>query len=138
MRKTYLFLAFILLLGFSGAALAQETYGFEIGGYAGPTDWKERQFQVNTPQAIPPINLGFRYGDKPNYGIRFNLLSRGYWGGELDYNYQKNTITLRRDSFTPVALDGSVQHIFYNTVFYPLHYESRVTPFVTGGIGLAA
>src|ERR1041385_6501205 len=134
MRKTCLLLFLILFSGFSGLAVGQEGYGFEIGGYAGPTDWKARQFQVNAPQAVPPINLDFQYRGKPNYGIRFNLLSRGYWGGELDYNFQKNTVSLKRDFFSPVALDGSIQHFFYNTVFYPLRYESRVTPFVTGGI----
>src|SRR5689334_5774539 len=122
MRKRYLFPILILLHGFSGWAQAQETYGFEIGGYAGPTLWKDRQFQENAPQAVPPINLGFQYRDKTNYGVRFNLLSQGYWGGELDYNFQRNTLMLSRESFTPVTLDGSVQHFFYNTVFYPLQY----------------
>jgi opacity protein-like surface antigen len=67
-----------------------------------------------------------------------NLLSRGYWGGELDYSFQENRVTLSRESFTPVVLDGSVQQFSYNTIFYPVHYESRVTPFVTAGLGLAA
>ena len=139
MRKRYLVAVLILVHAFSGWVLAQETYGFEIGGYAGPTFWQERQFQVNAPQAIPPVNLGFLYGNRTNYGVRFNLLSRDYWGGELDYSFQRNTVTLSRQSFTPVALDGNVQHFFYNTVFYPFRYSAgHISPFVTAGIGLAA
>jgi opacity protein-like surface antigen len=139
MRKRYLFLALILLQGFSARALAQEKFGFEIGGYAGPTFWKARQFQINAPQATPPINLELGYKDKTNYGVRFNLLSRGYWGGELDYSFQKNTVTLSREGVTPVILDGNIQHFFYNTVLYPFQYsERRIIPFVTVGIGLAA
>jgi opacity protein-like surface antigen len=138
MRKMYLVLVLILLHGFSGWVLAQEKFGFEIGGYAGPTFWKERQFQVNAPQAVPPINLVFQYEDKTNYGVRFNLLSRNYWGGELDYSFQRNTVTLTRESFAPVVLDGNVQHFFYNTVLYPFRYnERRIIPFLTAGVGLA-
>jgi len=138
MRKTRPVLVLILFLTFAGMVRAQETVNLEIGGYASQTQWKARQFQINAPQAIPPIDIGFRYEDKPVYGIRFNFLSSGFWGGEIDYNFQRNTVRLSRESFTPVALDGNVQHLYYNTIFYPLRYRQRVNPFLTAGIGLAA
>ena len=74
-------------------------------------------------------------------GVRFNLLSRGHWGGEFSYGYQKNKVTLTRQdaALEPVSLDGSVQQFFYNTIFYIFRYDrSPVMPFVTGGIGLEA
>jgi len=134
-----LFLLLVVTLCFSALSFAQEKYGFEIGAYAGPTQWKERHFQINAPQAVPPIDMRLHYEDKTQYGVRFNFLSQGFWGGEFDYNYQKNTVTLNRDSFAPVALTGNVQHFLYNTVFYPFRYSSgHFTPFLTGGVGLAA
>ena len=137
MRKI-VFLILILFEGFAGIAVAQEKLGFEIGGYSGAAIWRERSFQVGAPQASPPIALGFQYDDKIVYGGRFNLLSHGYWGGELAYGYQKNTVTLTRQSFTPVELKGSVHHFFYNTILYPARYGShRMRPFLTAGLGLA-
>ncbi len=137
MRKTFL-LMLILFQGFTGILLAQEKFGFEIGGYSGAAIWRERTFQVGPPQASPPVALGFEYDDKVVYGGRFNLLSHGYWGGELAYSYQKNTVQLTRPSFTPVELKGSVHHFFYDTILYPMRYRShRVMPFLTAGLGLA-
>ena len=73
------------------------------------------------------------------YGARFNLLSRGHWGGEFTYDYQKNTLMVSREGFPSVELDGAIHHFFYNMVFYPLRYsDSKVIPFATGGVGLAA
>ena len=138
MRKTSFILMLVLLHSIPQMLLAQEKFGLEIGGYGGFEDWKDRTFQVNAPQATSPIDIGFGYDDKVAYGVRFNLLSRGYWGGELDYNYQRNTATLSRQSFTPVQLEGAIHHFFYNTVFYPTRYESVITPFATAGIGMAA
>jgi opacity protein-like surface antigen len=139
MRRFFLLAIVISIQAFTGIVMAQERYGFEIGAYAGPTYWNERHFQVNAPQAIPPIDLGFKYDNKVDYGVRFNLLSRGFWGGELDYNFQKNTVTLTRASFSPASLDGNIQHFYYNTIFYPIRYsEGHVSPFLTAGIGLAA
>ena len=137
MRKIVV-LMLILFEGFAGVALAQEKFGFEIGGYSGAAIFRDRSFRVGPPQASPPIALGFQYGDKIVYGGRFNLLSHGYWGGELAYGYQKNTVKLTRQSFTPVELKGSVHHFFYDTVLYPMRYRShRMEPFLTAGLGLA-
>jgi hypothetical protein len=139
MRRAYLLVVLVLCQGFSGLVFAQEKYGYEIGAYAGPTYWQARDFQVNAPQVLPPLNVRLHYDDKIDYGVRFNLLSRGLWGGELDYNFQRNTVTLTNESSASVALKGNVQHFFYNTIFYPLHYSERhVSPFLTAGIGLAA
>jgi len=139
MRKAHLLLLVIAFHALSGTVLAQEKYGFELEGYAGPTFWQERLFQVGAPQARPPINARFRYDDETVYGVRFNLLSRGYWGGEVDYNFQRNTVRLTGLSFTPVALKGNIQHFYYNTIFYPFRYsEGHISPFLTAGIGFAA
>ena len=136
--RTALVLFVIFCVGFCGGLQAQEQHGFEIGGYAGASNWKGRNFQVNLPQTTAPINLGYRYDNKPLYGVRVNLLSQRHWGGELEYSYQKNTASLTRDSFTPVALEGGVHQFFYNTVFYPNRYESStLVPFVMAGIGVA-
>ena len=138
MLKTFV-LMWILLMGFSGILRGQEKYGFEIGPYASYQNWKDRSFQVGPPQASPPINFGFHYNDRVVYGVRVNLLSQGHCGGELSYSYQKNTVTLTRQSFTPVALRGGIHHVFYNTVLYPARYgKYRVMPFVTAGLGLAS
>ena len=137
MRKTSV-LMLMVFMGFSGILLGQE-HGFEIGGYAGQTNWRPRTFQVGPPQASPPISLGFAYEDKAPVGVRFNLLSQGLWGGELDYSYQKNTATLSRALYTPVKLAGGVHHFSYNTIFYPTRYRnSGVMPFLTVGVGMAA
>jgi opacity protein-like surface antigen len=128
----------VFLQMLAGILLGQEKYGYEVGPYAGEDFWKSRTFQVGPPQALPPINFGYSYQDKPVYGLRFNLLSRRYWGGELDYSYQANTNTLTRPALPPTALTGNVQHFFYNEIFYPARYRDKVTPFATAGIGLAA
>jgi hypothetical protein len=137
MQKSSIF-TLLILLGLPGMALAQEKFGFEIGGYAARANWQGRSVQVGPPQASPPINLGFNYDDKNAYGVRFNLLSQGHWGGELAYSYQKNTVRLTRQPLIPVALDGGVHHFFYNMVFYPMHYSAtRLMPFATAGVGVA-
>src|SRR5687768_10551680 len=138
MRKAPV-LMLILLLGSSGIALGQGQYGFEIGPYVAYQHWRDRNFQVGPPQASIPIDLSLGYDGKVAVGIRANILSQGLWGGELSYSYQGNTVTLTRQSFSPVELDGRIHHFFYNTVFYPQRYSnSRVTPFLTAGIGLAS
>jgi opacity protein-like surface antigen len=137
MRKTFILIA-ILFHGFGATAVAQETFGFEVGAYGGWAQWRERSFQIGPPQASPPIPSEFEYDDKVVLGTRINFLSQGYWGGEVSYSYQRNTATLTRTSFTPIALDGGVHHFFYNTVLYPFRYRSsRAIPFVTAGIGMA-
>lgn len=142
MRKTLIVLAVILVQGVSGHLFAQGDFGFEIGGFGGRSLWKDRDFQIGPPQ-VPAgsanINLNFAYNDELVYGGRFNLMSRGHWGGEISYSYQSNTLTLSRQNFKSVELDGGVHHFFYNTIFNLTRYEkSKVVPFVTGGVGLAA
>lgn len=144
MRKTLIVLAVILVQGVSGHLFAQGDFGFEIGAFGGRSLWKDRNFQIGPPQ-VPTgssnIALNFAYKDEFVYGGRFNLLSRGHWGGEISYSYQSNTLTLSRQNFSgsPVKLDGGVHHFFYNTIFNLTRYEkSKVVPFVTGGVGLAA
>lgn len=141
MRIKSLLLMASLVLGFSGSLHGEEKFGFEIGAFAGSSIWKERNFQVGPPQASPPIDLKYKYDDKVVYGARFNLMSRGHWGGEFSYSYQRNTLTLSRESapsISPVELKGGIHHFFYNMIYYPLRYEkSKIIPFVTGGIGLA-
>lgn len=142
MRKTFIVLMVILIQGLAGELFGQDNYGFEIGGFAGRSIWKERSFQVGPPQVpagSPNIDLGFTYDDEILYGARFNLLSRGHWGGEFSYSYQNNALTLSRQNFQDVKLDGAVQQFFYNMIFYPTRYhDAKVVPFVTGGVGLAA
>jgi opacity protein-like surface antigen len=138
MRKMFVFVV-VLVLSSSACLLGQaEQTGYELGVYVSQQNWKARSFQIGPPQAFTPIPLGFRYNDHVAYGIRANLLSQGHWAGELSYSYQRNTATLTRQSFTPVALPGAVHHFFYNEVFYPVRYGPAVVPFITGGIGLAA
>jgi opacity protein-like surface antigen len=137
-------LALILVQEGSGQLFAQGPFGFEIGAFGGRSIWKDRNFQIGPPQVpvgSPNINLNFAYEDEIVYGGRFNLLSRGHWGGEISYSYQQNTLSLSRQNFTgsPVKLDGAVHHLFYNMIFNLVPYEkSKVVPFVTGGVGLAA
>jgi hypothetical protein len=142
MRKSLIVLAVILAQGVSGQLFAQGAFGFEIGAFGGRSLWKDRNFQIGPPQVpigSPNINLNFAYQDEIVYGGRFNLLSRGHWGGEISYSYQSSTLTLSRQNFTDVKLDGGVHHFFYNTIFNLTPYEkSKVVPFVTGGVGLAA
>ena len=122
---------------------AQGDFGFEIGGFGGYSIWKDRDFQIGPPQVpvgSPPISLNFAYDDEIVYGGRFNILSRGHWGGEFSYSYQSNTLSLSRQNFTgrAVRLDGGVHHFFYNMIFNLVPYEkSKLVPFVTGGVGLA-
>lgn len=139
MRKAHIIRVLLLLHGFTGVALAQEKYGFEIGGYATWTTWNERDFKVGAPQSVPPIDLQFKYKDRPGGGVRLNLLSRNHWGGELSYSYQQNTALISRESVAPVELKGGIHHFFFNEVFYPRRYrDSGFAPFLTAGIGLAA
>ncbi len=143
MRKTLIVLAIFLVQGVSGQLFAQGDFGFEIGGFGGYSIWKDRNFQIGPPQVpvgSPPISLNFAYDDEIVYGGRFNILSRGHWGGEFSYSYQSNTLSLSRQNFTgsSVRLDGGVHHFFYNMIFNLVPYEkSKLVPFVTGGVGLA-
>ena len=142
MRKTLIVLAVILVQGVSGQLLAQGDFGFEIGAFGGRSIWKDRDFQIGPPQVptgSPNINLNFAYKDEFIYGGRFNLLSRGHWGGEISYSYQSSPLTLSRQNFRDVELDCGVHHFFYNMIFNLTPYEkSKLVPFVTGGVGLAA
>jgi len=138
MRKTSIFMLLALILGLTGVLSAQDKYGYEIGPYASVGIWQDRDFQVGPPQASPPIDLNFHLAERPIYGVRFNFLSRKHWGGEASYDYERNTVTLSRQGFNPVPLDGSIQHFFYNEIFYPQKYgKSPVIPFLTAGIGVA-
>jgi opacity protein-like surface antigen len=137
MKKIF-FVTLIIFQSLATNAIAQEKFGFEVGVYGGPNDWKSRNFQIGPPQASPPIPLTFDYKSRPVFGGRVNLLSQGHWGGELSYSYQRNTATISRTSFTPVDLKGGIHEFFYNTVLYPFRYRTtRLMPFVTAGIGTA-
>src|SRR5215467_1750276 len=140
MRKEFV-LILVLFLAFSGSLLAQEEKtGYELGVFAAWQDWKSRSFKIGPPQASTPIDFGFRYRDRLAYGVRANFLSHGHWAGELSYSYQKNPVTITNQSnpfVPPTTFGGSVHQIFYNEVFYPAQYRRWVTPFVTGGIGVA-
>jgi len=138
MRKEFV-LILVLLVTSSGLLFAQEEKtGYEIGVYAGQQNWQSRAFQIGPPRNSLPIDFRLRYGDEIAYGVRGNFLSKGHWGGELAYSYQKNTATITSQSRSPITLGGAVQHAFYNEVFYPVRYGRAVTPFLTGGIGVAA
>jgi opacity protein-like surface antigen len=140
MRKPLIWLFLVLVSSIPTALLGQDKFGFELGVYGGRSFWKDRDFQIGLPQASPPISLQYQYDDRFFGGARANLLSRGHWGGEISYSYQKNTLTFARE--TPaqtLALKGSIQQVFYNEVFYLLRYDKApVLPFVTAGIGFAA
>jgi len=128
MRKTLIVLAVILVQGVSGQLFAQGNFGFEIGAFGGRSIWQDRDFQIGPPQVpigAPPINLNLSYGDEFLYGARFNILSRGHWGGEFSYSYQSNSVTLARQdsSGRQVELDGGVHHFFYNMIFNLMRYE---------------
>src|SRR5262245_27652082 len=97
MRRAVI-LVLLLLTMFSGALLAQEGHGYEIGGFAGYSLWQERDFRLGSPQAVPPIGMKLDYDDEFVYGVRFNFLSRKFWGGELSYGYQRNTVSIARES----------------------------------------
>ena len=140
MRKEFV-LILVLFLAFSGSLLAQEEKtGYELGVFAAWQDWKSHNFRIGPPQASVPIDFGFRYSDRIAYGVRANFLSHGHWAGELSYSYQKNPVTISNESnpsIAPITFGGSVHQIFYNEVFYPAQYRRWVTPFITGGIGVA-
>jgi len=138
MRKEIV-LILLMFLALARPSLAQdEPTGYEIGFFAAVADWKPHHVRVGPPQATVPFDLGFRYADRAEYGIRANFLSHGHWGGEVSYGYQRNTVNLTRPSFTSVELPGGIHHVFYNQIFYPVRYGGRVTPFVTAGVGWAA
>jgi len=139
MRKEFV-LILVLFLAFTGSLLAQEEKtGYELGVFAAWQDWKSNTFQIGPPQASTPTDFDFRYRDRIAYGVRANFLSHGHWAGELSYSYQKNPVTITNESnpSVPITLGGSVHQIFYNEVFYPAQYRRWVTPFITGGIGVA-
>jgi len=138
MRKGLGLILFLLLAVPATLPAQEEKTGYEIGVYAGQQDWKSRTFQIGPPQAVVPIGVGFAYKDRPVYGVRGNFLSHGHWAGELSYSYQANTVVLTRQSFNPTSLKGGVHHFFYNQVFYPASYRRFLTPFITGGLGMAA
>src|SRR5262245_55426792 len=138
MRKEFV-LSLVLLFVFSGSLLAQEERtGYELGAFAAWQNWKARDFQIGFPQAQTPIDSSLRYRNRLAYGVRGNFLSHGYWGGEISYSYQKNTVTITRQSLSSAVLDGAVHQVFYNQIFYPAQYRQVITPFITGGIGGAA
>jgi opacity protein-like surface antigen len=142
-KKSLLLLAMLLTL-VPQVVWGQGSFGFEIGGFGGTSIWKERSFEIGPPQVpvdLPPIPLQFKYDDKVTGGIRFNLMSRGHWGGEFSYSYQKNTLSLTRETSPSetLALKGDIQQFFYDMVFYPLRYsEAAVIPFVMGGVGFSS
>jgi opacity protein-like surface antigen len=142
MRRISLILIVLLVQGLSGAVLVAGDFGFEVGGFGGYAIWRDRNFTIGSPQVPYPttIDLTYSYANKPVYGGRFNILSRGHWGGEFTYGYQKNTLTISRpDIPTAITLDGSVQQFFYSELFYLLNYdEHKVVPYVLGSIGLEA
>jgi opacity protein-like surface antigen len=140
MRKEFV-LILVLFLTSSGSLLAQEEKtGYELGVFAAWQTWKSSTFQIGPPQSSTPIKFDFRYRDRIAYGVRGNFLSHGHWAGELSYSYQKNPVTITNvssPSIPPTTFGGSVHQIFYNEVFYPAQYRHWVTPFITGGIGVA-
>jgi hypothetical protein len=98
MRKEFAIL-FVLILALSESLFAQEEKtGYEVGIYASQQNWKSRSFQIGPPQSPTPIPLTFSYKDRVAYGVRGNFLSKGHWGGELSYSYQKNNVALTRQS----------------------------------------
>ena len=141
MRKTSILMLVILLNAVPVKLYGQDKFGFELGGFAGGSFWKSRNFQIGPPQSSEPLSFEVKYDNKILGGVRANILSRGHWGGELTYGYQKNKVTFTRqdNAIEPLSLDGSVQQFFYNEVYYFTRYgKSAVLPFVTAGLGLEA
>lgn len=141
MRKPFILMLVILLNAVSVRLYGQDKFGFELGGFAGGEFWKSKDFQIGPPQSPEPVSFQLKYDNKIIGGVRGNILSRGHWGGELTYGYQRNKVTFTRQDNTvePVSLDGSIQQFFYNTVYYFTRYgHSSILPYVTGGLGLEA
>jgi opacity protein-like surface antigen len=137
MRKEFVWIL-LVIGGFSGSLLAQEEQtGYELGVYAAQQNWQSRTFQIGPPRNVLPVDFRLRYKDEIAYGVRGNFLSKGHWGGELSWSYQKNSATITSQSRPTITLDGAVQHAFYNQIFYLVRYGGVFTPFITGGIGAA-
>ena len=138
MKRTSVLVSVLLLSTFCMPAFAQEGHGYEFGVFAGWAEWRERQYQIGFPQAVPAIDVDYDLNGEVVGGMRLNFLSRRYWGGEVTYSYQQNTLSLASNGGSPVQLDGAVHHALYNQVFYPRRYETgRIKPYFTGGIGAA-
>jgi opacity protein-like surface antigen len=141
MRKKSILMLLILLNAVPAILYGQDKFGFELGGFVGGAFWKSKTFQIGPPQSPEPISFQLEYKDEIVGGVRANILSRGHWGGDLTYGYQRNNVTFNRqdNSLGPLTLNGSVQQFFYNQVYYITRYgKSAVTPYVTAGLGLEA
>lgn len=80
------------------------------------------------------VTLHSKYG----YGARLTANTRGYYGHELGYTFNKARLRAisRPDENTANVLEDNVniQEAFYNFLIYFMPSRERVRPFITGGL----
>jgi hypothetical protein len=142
MKKLYCFLVFSVL--FCGAAWAQQPGGekkptFEFSVIGGYPKWGKTL--IGSINADDPKDDDSKLKGEYAYGARFTINTRGYYGHEFEYMYQRAKFqTQYRGTVDDVAVTKqledkvSIQQASYNFLIYFMPNGEFWRPYVTGGL----
>jgi hypothetical protein len=125
--KHFLPFTFLTLLATTPAAFAQN---WEVGAGGGGNFYTSQTFTNPAGNAAGKLASGFIVS------AWLDNNTSGQFGGELRYDYEHTDLKLSSDG-TNVSFGGAQTNaIHYDAVFRFASHEARVSPYVTGGVGI--
>jgi len=125
--KHFLPFTFLTLLATTPAAFAQN---WEVGAGGGGNFYTSQTFTNPSGNASGKLASGFIVS------AWLDNNTSGQFGGELRYDYEHSDLKLSSDG-TNVSFGGAQTNaIHYDAVFRFASHEARVSPYVTGGVGI--
>jgi hypothetical protein len=127
MMKHFLPITFLTLLASTPAAFAQN---WEVGVGGGGNFYTSQTFTNPAGNASAKLASGFIVS------AWLDNNSSGPFGGELRYDYEHSDLKLSDGSTSTTFGGAQTNAIHYDAVFHFAPRESRVVPYVTGGVGV--
>jgi len=117
---------------------AQELRNLELNPFFGLAGHTESNYEIGTPQAVPPVRGHLKLNHATMAGVRFNVNTTGSWGEEFFMSAEPT-----QARFIPRAVPALEQsyHIRIwnfggNVMYYLVEDENHATrPFLTAGLG---
>jgi opacity protein-like surface antigen len=127
MMKHFLPFTFLTLLATAPAAFAQN---WEVGVGGGGNFYTSQTFTNPAGNASAKLASGFIVS------AWLDNNSSGAFGGELRYDYEHSDLRLSSGGTSTTFGGAQTNAIHYDAVLHFAPRESRVVPYVTGGVGI--
>ncbi len=124
-RSSSILILFALYLAATPAAAQRWELGIGAGGGIYSSE-------IVTNRRGDTAEAGFSAG--PLLTVHLGQTTRGAWGGEIRYTWQRNALRLENGS-TTATLAGQSHAIHYDVLYHFARPESKVRPYAAGGAG---